>query len=115
MAHALYMDTCVHSAVTSGLRARGVDVLTTQEDGHTETPDPLVLDRAGELGRIMYTEDRDFVREGVRRQRAGIPFASVIYAHALRVPIGKRVDDLHMMAECGSPEDADSVVWYLPI
>ena len=39
MAHALYMDTCVESAITNGLRARGVDVLTTQEDGHAETPD----------------------------------------------------------------------------
>ena len=70
MAYAFYMDTCVRSAITNGLRARGVDVLTTQEDGHTETPDPLVLDRAGELGRVVYSEDEDFVIEGVRRQRA---------------------------------------------
>ena len=115
MAYALYMDTCVHSAVTNGLRARGVDVLTTQEDGHTETPDPLVLDRAGELGRIMYSEDRDFVIEGVRRQRAGIPFAGVIYAHAPSVPIGRRIEELHIIAECGSPEDVENNVRHLPI
>ena len=101
--------------ITNGLRARGVDALTTQEDGNAETPDPLVLDRAGELGRIMYTEDRDFMREGVRRQRAGIPFVSVIYAHALKVTIGKRIEDIHIMAECGSPEDVENTVWYLPI
>ena len=115
MAYAFYMDTCVHSAVTDGLRARGVDVLTTQEDGHTETPDPLVLDRAGELGRVMYSEDEDFVIEGVRRQRAGIPFAGVIYAHQIRVPIGRRVEDLHIMAECGIPEDIENNVRHLPI
>lgn len=33
MAHALYMDVHVPSAVTEGLRRRGVDVLTSQEDG----------------------------------------------------------------------------------
>ena len=97
------------------MRARGVDVLTTQENGHTETPDPLVLDRAGELGRVMYSEDRDFLREGVRRQRAGIPFASVIYARARSVPIGRCIEDLHIMAECGSPEDSENNVWHLPI
>ena len=112
MAHALYMDTCVHSAVTKGLRARGVDVLTTQEDGNAETPDPLVLDRAGELGRVMYSEDEDFLREGVRRQRAGIPFAGVIYAHQ-DVSIRRRIERLHAIAETRPAEEIVSNVIYV--
>ena len=112
MAHALYMDTCVHSAVTRGLRARGVDVLTTQEDGNTETPDPLVLDRAGELGRVMYSEDEDFLREGVRRQRGGISFAGVIYAHQ-DVPIGIRISGLRAIVETRSAEEVVNNVIYI--
>ena len=115
MAHALYMDTCVHSAITDGLRARGVDVLTTQEDGHAETPDPLVLDRAGELGRVVYTEDDDFVKEGVRRQRAGIPFAGVIYTHQDRLSVGRRIEDLHIIVEAESEDNVVNNVRYLPI
>ena len=114
MAYALYMDTCVRSTITKGLRARGVDVLTAQEDGNTETPDPLVLDRAGELGRVVYTEDIDFVREGVRRQRAGIPFAGVIYAHQ-DVPIGRCIDDIHIIVETGTREEVVNIINYPPI
>jgi hypothetical protein len=36
----LYMDVHVPIAVTYGLRLRGVDVLTAQEDGAAELPDP---------------------------------------------------------------------------
>ena len=112
MAHALYMDTCVQSAITNGLRARGVDVLTTQEDGHAETPDPLVLDRAGDLGRVVFTRDADFLREGARRQRAGTRFAGVIYAHQ-RVPIGRCIEVLRTIVETGYEEEVVNSVTYV--
>ena len=35
----LYMDEHVPSEITQGVRARGVNVLTAQEDGRTGTPD----------------------------------------------------------------------------
>ena len=46
MALALYMDVHVPSAVTEGLRRRGVDVLTSQEDGTREAKDEALLLRA---------------------------------------------------------------------
>jgi hypothetical protein len=42
----LYMDVHVPFAITAGLRLRGVDVLTAQEDGAAELDDDLLLDRA---------------------------------------------------------------------
>ena len=51
----LYMDVHVRRAVTAGLRLRGVDVLTAQEDGNRELLDPELLDRATELGRVLFT------------------------------------------------------------
>ena len=39
MSVALYMDEHVHRAITIGLRLRGVDVLTAQEDDRRNTPD----------------------------------------------------------------------------
>ena len=47
---ALYMDENVHGAITRSLRQRGVDILTVQEEGREETPDPQVLDRAENWG-----------------------------------------------------------------
>ena len=46
----LYMDVHVHAAITEGLRLRGVDVLTAQEDGGRRLPDPALLDRATASG-----------------------------------------------------------------
>jgi predicted nuclease of predicted toxin-antitoxin system len=111
----LYMDENVEGQIVRGLRARSIDVLTAEEDGHGETPDPVVLDRAGELGRVVFSRDQDFLREAARRQREGERFVGVIYAHKQRVSIGQCVQDLQLLAEVGSPEDFHDRVYFLPL
>lgn len=81
MAIAIYMDHHVPRAITVGLRLRGVDVLTAYEDGSSELDDSALLDRANELKRVLFTRDDDLLIETTRRQRAGIPFYGVIFAH----------------------------------
>ncbi len=53
----LYMDQNVPRAITVGLRLRGVDVTTAYENGTSELSDPELLDRSGELGRVLFTRD----------------------------------------------------------
>ena len=55
------MDQHVPLAITEGLRARGVDVLTCYEDGTSELDDTSLLRRATELGRVLFTQDADFL------------------------------------------------------
>ena len=55
MTQALYMDVHVPSAVTAGLRRRGVSVLTSQEDGTQEVDDLALLQRATDLGHTLFT------------------------------------------------------------
>jgi predicted nuclease of predicted toxin-antitoxin system len=69
MSVGLYMDEHVPRAITEGLRLRGVDVLTAQEDNRRCASDSELLDRATELGRIL--QDSDLLREATRRQRTG--------------------------------------------
>jgi predicted nuclease of predicted toxin-antitoxin system len=57
----LYLDENVNGAVVEGLRQRGVDLLTAQEEGREGAPDPAVLDRATELGRDLFSQDRDLL------------------------------------------------------
>ncbi len=57
------MDVHVPAAITRALLARGVDVLTSQADNTTRLDDPLLLDRARELGRTIFTRDEDFLAE----------------------------------------------------
>ena len=55
MTVAFYMDEHVPRAISVGLRLRGVDVLTAQEDGLRNTPDAVLLDRATAIGRVIFT------------------------------------------------------------
>ena len=115
MSLSLYMDENVPIAITEGLRMRGVDVLTVQEDGLTSFPDPVVFDRAIELQRIVFSQDQDFLAEAKHRQAEGISFPGVVYARQLRVSIGDCVRDLEIIAKVGSPEDFTNRVQYLPL
>ncbi len=112
---AFYMDHHVPRAITLGLRLRGVDVLIAYEDRTSELEDPALLDRAGELGRVLFTRDDDLLAEATQRQRTGIPFCGVIYAHQLRVSIGRCVQDLEIIAKAGDPEDLMNGVMFLPL
>ncbi len=53
MTLALYLDENMARAIAIGLRVRGIDVLTAQEDNRRKTDDSVLLDRAGALGRVM--------------------------------------------------------------
>src|SRR5688572_5583152 len=109
------MDHHVPRAVTTGLRMRGVDVLTAYEDGSADLDDSALLDRAAETNRIMFTRDEDFLVEAARRQRAGVPFSGIVYAHQERATIGQCVSDLEIIATLSSADDMASSVTYLPL
>jgi len=115
MTIALYMDVHVHRAITTGLRLRDVDVLTAQEDGHRTAVDDVLLDRATVLQRVLFTQDEDLLAEAKQRQIQGIPFAGVIYAHQLRITIGRCVNDLELIVKVADPEELANHVEYLPL
>lgn len=69
MTVALYMDEHIHRAITTGLRLRGVDVLTAQDDGRRQVPDHVLLDRATELRHVLFSQDEDLLAEANHRQR----------------------------------------------
>ena len=109
------MDVHVRRAITVGLRLRGVDVLTAQEDGAGQLTDPALLDRATELKRVLFSQDNDLLVEAVRRQRGGEHFTGVIYSHQLKVTVGQCLNDLELLAKAGEPEDFVDWVEYLPL
>jgi len=109
------MDENVHRAITSGLRLRGVDVLTVQEDGRRRLQDPRVLDRATDLGRVLFSQDDDLLVEARRRQSKGIFFSGLVYAHQLEATIGECVRDLELIAQAASPEEVANQVLFIPL
>ena len=111
----LYIDVHVRRAVTAGLRLRGVDVLTAQEDGTGELPDPELLDRATELGRVLFTQDDDLLREAKRRQQTGESFAGIIYAHQPGITVSQCIADLEFIAQASEPHEWLNRTVYLPL
>ncbi len=109
------MDVHVPRAITEGLRLRGVDVVTAQEDAAAHLPDSALLDRATALGRALFTQDVDFLREATLRQRDNEDFAGVVYAHPLRVTIGQCLRDLELIARLAESEDLHNRVEFLPL
>jgi predicted nuclease of predicted toxin-antitoxin system len=94
---------------------RGVDAITAYEDDASRLTDSELLDRASRLQRVLFTQDDDLLSEAAKRQRDGIPFNGVIYAHQLRVSIGTCVEDLEFIAKAGEPEDLIGRVEFLPL
>ena len=115
MAVGLYLDHHVPRAVEIGLRLREVDVLTAFQDDAQRADDAALLDRAGEVGRVLFTQDDDLLAEAAHRQRNGIPFAGVVYAHQLQATIGAIIADLEVLAKTCSPDDLRNRVEFLPL
>lgn len=111
---AFYMDVHVPRAITIGLRLRKIDVLTAQEDQRRTTPDPLLLDRATELNRLIFTQDDDFLKEAQKRQQQGIEFTGIIYIHHQQLIIGNCIQDLELIAKIGTPQEFANRVQFLP-
>jgi predicted nuclease of predicted toxin-antitoxin system len=109
-----YMDEQVPSAITKGLRDRSVDALTAQEDGREGDGDPMLLDRATQLRRVVVTIDRDFFALTAARQAAGQPFVGVMIAPET-LSFRQRIDDLEMIAKCSELEEWASKLTVLPL
>ncbi len=73
---AFYMDEHVHSAVTAGLRARGVDVVTAQEAHMLGAKDTEHLAFAHSQQRVVFTQDADLLR----LHAAGFEHSGIVYA-----------------------------------
>ena len=72
-----YADENVHGVVVSGLRLRGVDVLTTKEAGMLGASDEEQLEFALREGRVLFTHDDDFLRI----HAVGVVHRGIVYAH----------------------------------
>lgn len=111
----LYTDHNVSAAIVSGLRVAGVDVLTAFEDDSHELADPDLLIRVVASGRILFTHDDDFLVLGTQRQRDGLYFTGIIFAHQMRVPIGVCIEHLELVAKASEAHELENRILHLPL
>ena len=114
MSIAFYMDHNVDDRITNALRSRGIDIIIAREEGRSEEIDPLLFDRATELGRVFFTHDRDFLRDANRRQREGILFYGVVYS-TQNANIGRCIESLEIIARASGKEEMTNAVMHVPL
>lgn len=102
---AVYMDVRVPLAITDGLRRRGIDVLTSQEDETTELDDEPLLARVTELGRLLFNQDQDFLRVAPEWSQSMKQFLGIVFAHQRGASLGRIVEDIELIATCARPEE----------
>lgn len=74
--HPILADENIAPDVVVGLRARGCDVRTAEEERLIGRADKEVLERATVQSRVVITHDLAFGRGAIR---AGTPFVGIIY------------------------------------
>jgi len=103
-----YADEHVAKAVVRGLRGRGVDVMTVIEAGLMGASDEEHLARALSEGRVIFTQDDDFLR----LHASGVEHAGIAYApqHAR---IGDIIRGLMLIYQALEAEEMHGVVEFL--
>ncbi|MEX2172875.1 MAG: DUF5615 family PIN-like protein [Pirellulaceae bacterium] len=115
MSLAYYFDHHVPFAICEGLRSRSIDILTTVDDGSEHWSDEAILQRATELGRLVFTQDADFLAIGCEWVKSRRHFAGLVYGHQLRITIGQAIRDLELIAAVMTPGAMRDRVEWLPL
>lgn len=77
--------------------------------------DDQLLARATQLGRTLFSQDRDLLVLTEQWLRTGRNFAGLIYAHQLGITIGQAIRDLELVAQALDPEDIRNRIEFIPL
>ncbi len=103
-----YTDEHVAKAVIRSLQQRGVDVLTVPDANLLGATDEEHLVRASAEGRVVFTQDEDFLR----LHAAGVRHGGIAYARQ-GTSVGKLVRALMLIHDLLEPEDMRGHVEFL--
>jgi len=108
-----FFDQHVNGAIVTGLRRRGMDLVTAHERGLRAADDEILLAAATSEGRLMVTNDTDFLVLHTKWQPAGRNHAGIIYWHQDKLPVGESINRILHYASFTSAADAANVVKFL--
>jgi predicted nuclease of predicted toxin-antitoxin system len=103
-----HLDEHVAHAVADGLRRLGVDVTTTTDAGLVGAPDSQQLGFAISEGRVLFTEDRDFLVLANTSEHSGIAYCDQ-NTHS----VGQIVRGIELIWEVYEPEEMRNRIEFL--
>jgi hypothetical protein len=113
----LLADENLDNTIIRGLLRRDsdIDIVRVQDIGLSGEDDPIVLEWAAEQGRVLLTHDvATITRYAYERLANNLAMPGVIEIHT-DAPIGRVIEDLFIILECGVPEDLNGQIYYLPL
>jgi hypothetical protein len=108
-----FVDQHVNGAIVTGLRRRGMDLVTAHERGLSAADDEILLAAAANEGRLMVTNDTDFLVWHSKWQAAGRSHAGIIYWHQDKLPVGEAINRILQYATFVSAALAANAVKFL--
>jgi hypothetical protein len=92
-----------------------LDLIRVQDTTLAESDDDSVLEWAVQENRVVLTHDVGTMTAAAwARVRAGLPMKGVIEVHPDE-PIGRMIDEIHLIAVACAPEELDGQVLFLPL
>jgi predicted nuclease of predicted toxin-antitoxin system len=96
------------------LRIKNLDLVVAQGAGLGEARDPTLLAWAADQRRIVLTHDRKTMTEyAYDRVRSHQPMPGIIVVSDT-MPVGEAIEVLTICIECGTAEDFENLVMFLP-
>ena len=92
-----------------------LDIVRAQALELSGTPDPIVLDRAAQDGRVLLTHDvSTMMAHAYARGTSSLPMPGV-FAVSQLAPISQVIEDLVLLAQCSLPGEWEGQVRYVPL
>jgi predicted nuclease of predicted toxin-antitoxin system len=96
-----HLDENCAAAIATGLRRQGIDVTTTPEAGLLGALDPEQIAYALPLGRVIFTQDGDFLGTHV----SAVPHPGIAYCPKDSRTIGEIIESLVLIGEIYEHEE----------
>lgn len=96
-----HLDEHMDPAIVDGLRRRGIDVTTTLDAGLGGAPDLDHLEYARQSGRVIVTDDIDFIALAA----SGVAHSGIVYCRRTTHTIGQIIEHLVLIHVCLSEAD----------
>ena len=103
------LDEHLENAIALGLRRQGISALTASQAHTRGTPDPDVLAVCLEAGRVIVTNDDDFLRLDAQ----GHAHAGIVYWQQRTKTIGEAIEALTLVHEVLQAEEMFGRVQFL--
>ena len=109
-----YFDVHVPRPLAMAARGRGLDVLTSQEDGTATVDDDVLLARATALERVVVTQDNHFNGIVAEALAARTRFTGVVFIRK-DSELFQVTESLELLARLEEPAKFQEGVIYVPL